>query len=105
MPLVFTRHDLESIRIGDDVIVTVTIDRGRLDRCRLNISAPKGTRVDREEIVDPVEWSKILEASKAERSIAAARIAELEQLVRLLGYPAEVPTLPQMTDREILAGL
>jgi sRNA-binding carbon storage regulator CsrA len=89
MPLVFTRHDLQSIRIGDDVIVTVTIDKGKHDRCKLNISAPRGTRVDREEIVDPVEWSKIADASKAERSIAERRIQELERLLDSLADRCE----------------
>ena len=46
--LILTRHTQESLRIGDDIIVTVMNVQG--DRVRLGIEAPKSCPVHREEV-------------------------------------------------------
>lgn len=46
--LILTRRPTETIRIGDDISVTVLGVSGR--QVRLGITAPKGVAVDREEI-------------------------------------------------------
>lgn len=52
--LILTRHSGESIKIGDDVEVTVLRIKGT--QVRLGVSAPPGVKVRREELgprVDP----------------------------------------------------
>lgn len=46
--LVLSRHQNESIIIGDDVVVTVIEIRG--DLVRLGVAAPREIRVDRHEV-------------------------------------------------------
>ena len=46
--LVLTRRGGESVRIGDDITVTVLEDRGR--QVRIGIDAPKEITVHREEV-------------------------------------------------------
>jgi len=46
--LILTRHTQESLRIGDDIIVTVMNVQG--NRVRLGIEAPKSCPVHREEV-------------------------------------------------------
>ena len=46
--LVLTRKELESICIGDEIVVTVTEVRG--GRVKLAIDAPRHVRIDRQEI-------------------------------------------------------
>lgn len=49
MPLTLTRKVGEVIRIGDDVAVKVTLIDG--NRVRLQVTAPRETRILREELV------------------------------------------------------
>ena len=51
--LVLTRHIGETIRIGDEVAVTVVGIKG--DRVRLKVSAPPKIRIDRQEIREAIE--------------------------------------------------
>lgn len=46
--LVLTRKELESVCIGDDIVITVTEVRG--GRVKLAIDAPRHVRIDRQEI-------------------------------------------------------
>ncbi len=50
--LVLSRHRDESVRIGDDVVVTVVDVRG--DKVRLGISAPSDVPVHRQEVYDAI---------------------------------------------------
>lgn len=52
--LILTRRVGESIRIGDDIEVTITTIKGR--EVRLGIRAPLEVRVDRSEVY---EWKKL----------------------------------------------
>lgn len=46
--LILSRHENESIRIGDDIRITIVrIERGKV---RIGINAPRDIRVDREEL-------------------------------------------------------
>ena len=48
--LVLTRREGESIRIGDDIIITVfNLNKKQLD---VGISAPKGVAINREEVYE-----------------------------------------------------
>lgn len=53
MALVLSRKAGESIRIGDDIIVTITEVRG--DKCRIAIQAPTTTPVHRQEVWDAIQ--------------------------------------------------
>ena len=46
--LVLTRHRNQSIRIGDDIVVTIVDIRG--DKIRLGVNAPRHLPVHREEV-------------------------------------------------------
>ena len=50
--LVLTRRGGESVRIGDDVTVTVLEDRGR--QVRIGIHAPNDVPVHREEVYERI---------------------------------------------------
>lgn len=53
MSLILSRKLYESIKIGDDVVVTVTeISKGRV---RLSVSAPQSVAILRQEIADKLE--------------------------------------------------
>ena len=51
--LVLSRHKNESIRIGEDVIITVVEIRG--DKIRLGIEAPRDIPVHRSEVYDAIK--------------------------------------------------
>lgn len=51
--LVLSRHANESIRVGDDVTVTVTEIRG--DKVRLGIAAPRELAVHRTEVYEAIQ--------------------------------------------------
>lgn len=66
--LVLTRKVGERILIGDDVVITVLDSRG--DGVRIGIDAPRGVKIQREEVVRAV-----IEAN-AEAAAAAAPASE-----------------------------
>jgi carbon storage regulator len=51
--LVLSRHQDESIIIGDDIVITVVEIRG--DKVRLGITAPKRTSVHRREVYEAIQ--------------------------------------------------
>ena len=55
--LVLTRRSDESIRLGEDILITVVEIKG--NQVRLGITAPKGMRIYREEL-----YQKILEENR-----------------------------------------
>ena len=54
--LILTRRINESLRVGDDVTVTVVAVKG--NQVRIGINAPKDVEVHREEIYDRVQAEK-----------------------------------------------
>ena len=54
--LILTRRVNESLRVGDDVTVTVVAVKG--NQVRIGINAPKDVVVHREEIYDRVQAEK-----------------------------------------------
>ncbi len=71
--LVLTRKPGERILIGDDIVVTILDVRG--DGIRVGIDAPRGVRIQREEIVREVGESNVAAAqapAAAEDQIKAA---------------------------------
>ena len=61
--LVLSRHQDESIIIGDDDIV-ITIVEIRGDKVRLGIIAPKEVPVHRQEVYDKIQKERAYAASK-----------------------------------------
>lgn len=51
--LVLSRHKDESIKIGEDITITVVDIRG--DKVRLGISAPTDVAVHRQEVYDAIK--------------------------------------------------
>lgn len=58
--LILTRKSGESIRIGDDVVVTVQEVKG--NQVRLGVDAPKGISIYRGEIFDRIREENIISA-------------------------------------------
>jgi len=78
--LILTRKVNESIRIGDDVTITIMrIDAGQV---RIGIDAPRGLSVHREEVYQRIQAEN--------RQAAMARPVDLSQLVKGLRTPVQV---------------
>ena len=82
--LVLTRKLNERIMIGDDIVITVIELRGD-NSIRLGIEAPRGVRIQREEIVDAIAASN--------RAAAEAADGAEEALTRMLA-PGGAPQRP-----------
>ncbi|MCL9664573.1 carbon storage regulator CsrA [Curtobacterium albidum] len=67
--LVLTRKVGERILIGDDIVITVLDSRG--DGVRIGIDAPRGVKIQREEVVRAV-----IEANAEAAAAAAAPASE-----------------------------
>ena len=79
--LVLTRKCNESIRIGDEITITVMrIDSGQV---RIGIDAPRGVPVHREEVYERIQSEN--------REAAQARPADLSRLVRDLQVTPQPP--------------
>jgi carbon storage regulator len=62
--LVLSRHRDESIKIGDEITVTVVDIRG--DKVRLGIQAPSNVPVHRREIYDKIQKQRLTDEGEAE---------------------------------------
>jgi carbon storage regulator len=62
--LVLTRKVGERVLIGDDIVVTILDSRG--DGIRIGIDAPRGVRIQRDEVI------KAVTEANQEASVAAA---------------------------------
>jgi carbon storage regulator len=58
--LVLTRKPGEKILLGDDIVITVLDARG--DSIRIGIDAPKGVKIQRDEVVRAVTESNLAAA-------------------------------------------
>lgn len=72
--LVLTRKPGERVLIGDDIVVTILDTRG--DGIRIGIDAPRGIRIQRDEVVRAVT-----EANQ-EATEAAAHADDAEALIK-----------------------
>jgi len=73
--LVLTRKSGEQILIGDDIVITVLDSRG--DGVRIGIDAPRGVKIQRNEVVRAVEEANV--------AAAAASPEDEERIKALLG--------------------
>jgi carbon storage regulator len=82
--LVLTRKPGEKILLGDDIVITVLDSRG--DSIRIGIDAPRGVRIQRDEVVRAV----------SEANVAAANASpDAEDLLKAtLGIPPAAPHQP-----------
>ena len=71
--LVLTRKAGEQILVGEDIVITVL--ESRRDGVRIGIQAPRGVRIQRNEIIEAVTEANV-EATQA-NSDAEARIKAL----------------------------
>jgi len=69
--LVLTRKVGERILVGDDIVITVLDSRG--DGVRIGIDAPRGVKIQREEVVQAVTAANT-EAARAADDGAEARL-------------------------------
>lgn len=72
--LVLTRKVGEQVLIGDDIVVTVLEVRG--EGIKIGIDAPRGVRIQRQEVVAAVSDANV-EASRSVDSAAEERIRAL----------------------------
>ncbi|WP_434995950.1 carbon storage regulator CsrA [Arthrobacter sp. Ld5] len=80
--LVLTRKVGEQILIGDDIVITVLDSRG--DGVRIGIDAPRGVKIQREEVLRAV--------TEANLAAAAAGADDADALKALLQSGARVST-------------
>jgi carbon storage regulator len=71
--LVLTRKVGERILIGDDIVITVLDSRG--DGVRIGIDAPRGVKIQREEVVRAVAEANVAAAGADEDAEARLRAA------------------------------
>jgi carbon storage regulator len=76
--LVLTRKVGERILVGDDIVITVLDSRG--DGVRIGIDAPRGVKIQREEVVRAVREANVEAAQTSDDAEARLRAA--------LGAPA-----------------
>ena len=87
--LVLTRKSGEQILIGDDIVITVLEGRG--DGVRIGIDAPRGVKIQRQEVLRAVE----------EANVAAADAApEAEQRIKAMLAARRPPAAPVAPPRE-----
>jgi carbon storage regulator len=80
--LVLTRKVGERILVGDDIVITVLDSRG--DGVRIGIDAPRGVKIQREEVVRAVAEENAQAASDAQTA------ADAEARLRAaLGLPGD----------------
>jgi carbon storage regulator len=72
--LVLTRKIGERVLIGDDIVVTILDSRG--DGIRIGIDAPRGVRIQRDEVI------KAITEANQEASAAAASTEDPEALIK-----------------------
>jgi carbon storage regulator len=77
--LVLTRKTGERVLIGDDIVVTVLETRG--DGIRIGIEAPRGVKIQRDEIVQAVTAANV-EAAQADDDAEARLKASLRAGVK-----------------------
>ena len=88
--LVLTRKTGEKIVIGDDITITILDVRG--DGIRIGIDAPRGIKIQREEVLIAV----------AEANVAAAAVDDSveQQLKSALGIALEKPAAQPFRNRD-----
>ena len=69
--LVLTRKSGEQILIGDDIVITVLEGRG--DGVRIGIDAPRGVKIQRQEVLRAVEEANVAAADTAPTPKSASR--------------------------------
>ncbi|MFO7689905.1 MAG: carbon storage regulator CsrA [Cryobacterium sp.] len=72
--LVLTRKPGEKILIGDDIVITVLDARG--DSIRIGIDAPRGVKIQRDEVLRAVTEAN-LEAARADSAAEGRILASL----------------------------
>jgi carbon storage regulator len=73
--MILTRRPGESVKIGDDITVTVLRIRG--SQLRLGFTAPQHVTVHREEVHQRVQADKVTNISEARRTNSPLRLLEL----------------------------
>lgn len=68
--LILTRRIGESIRVGDDIVVTIFEVRG--DAVRVGIDAPRSVQVHRQEVYDELKKANAAAASSVDDTALAA---------------------------------
>jgi len=71
--LVLTRKVGERILVGDDIVITVLDSRG--DGVRIGIDAPRGVKIQREEVLRAVIEANVEAAQASEEAEARLRAA------------------------------
>lgn len=86
--LVLTRKPGEKILIGDDIVITVLDVRG--DSIRIGVDAPRGVKIQRDEVVRAVTEANIAASHTASLTDEDAE-AQLKAALGLLRAPSAAP--------------
>ena len=97
MMLVLTRKPGEKILIGDDIVITVLDVRG--DSIRIGVDAPRGVKIQRDEVLRAVIEANLAASRNGSLSDADAEAAEahLKAALGLLRPPAGATPTPAPT--------
>lgn len=76
--LILARKKNQSLRIGDDIVITVVDVQG--DQIRLGINAPQDVKILRQELYDAVKDSNRQAAQAAHQVDVAAMLKQVKQL-------------------------
>jgi carbon storage regulator len=72
--LILTRRPGESVKIGDDITITVLAVRG--NQLRLGFTAPQNVAVHREEVYQRIQAEKVTDILQARTANPSLRLAE-----------------------------
>ena len=88
--LVLTRKIGEQILIGDDIVITVLDSRG--EGVRIGIDAPRGVKIQREEVLRAVTEANLASAgADAEAADALKALLQSGAVVSTEGTPEDTP--------------
>ncbi|TFB95303.1 MULTISPECIES: carbon storage regulator CsrA [unclassified Cryobacterium] len=100
--LVLTRKPGEKILIGDDIVITVLDVRG--DSIRIGVDAPRGVKIQRDEVLRAVIEANLSASRSGSLSDEDAEAAEahLKAALGLLRPPAGATPTPTPTQTQTL---
>jgi carbon storage regulator len=94
--LVLSRRKGESIRVGDDIVITI-FELGR-DQVRIGISAPRTVNVHREEVYDEILLANIAAANDSHGEIVIAAGTQSQQALDQLPARRDVAVAGESTN-------
>jgi carbon storage regulator len=98
--LVLSRHRGETIRVDDDMVITVVDIRG--DKVRIGFDAPKSVVVHRNEVYEAINRTREPGENDPPNIAVARRLREIADIIENFNFPIRVEFYGhEMTDDQI----